>query len=399
MQKKIKPVGSDRTEPTASSGGGAGSAFDTIALLLQGGGALGAYQAGVYQALAEAEVHPNWLAGISIGAVNAAIIAGNAPEHRVEKLRMFWEALTAPSPFAPPTDWQGALVRGETARTTLNQVNSAIVAMQGVPGFFEPRIPPPWFQPTGTLEATSYYNTAPLRSTLEKLIDFDRIHDQDMRLSIGAVNVRSGNFVYFDSKRVRITPDHIMASGALPPGFPAVEIEGEYYWDGGIVSNTPLQWAVENCHEHDMLAFQVDLWNARGRFPRNMAEVLTRQKEIQYSSRTRAGTTLLKEQHKVRRAIADLLPMLPDELRETEAAKALDAVVDPHVYSIVHLIYRPKEYEGDSKDYEFSRLSMEEHWRAGHNDATRTLRHKEIFRRPTDLEGVHTYDLTRDDSV
>jgi NTE family protein len=398
MQKKVKPAGADRPDSAASSASSEPKfTFETIALLLQGGGALGAYQAGVYQALAEADVHPNWLAGISIGAVNAAIIAGNPPEQRVEKLRSFWEMVSAPSPWAAPVDWHNAMARGETARTTLNQISSAMVAMQGVPGFFEPRIPPPWFQPPGTLEATSYYNTAPLKSTLEKLIDFDRIHNQDMRLSVGCVNVRTGNFAYFDSKERRITPEHIMASGALPPGFPAVEIEGEYYWDGGMVSNTPLQWAVENGGEHDMLAFQVDLWNARGKFPRNMAETLTRQKEIQYSGRTRAGTTWLKNARRVHCAIAELLPQLPDELRQTEAAKVLDAVIDPHVYSVVHLIYRPKEYEGDSKDYEFSRLSMEEHWRAGHNDAVRTLRHKEIFEKPSALEGVYTYDLTRDE--
>jgi NTE family protein len=398
MQKKVKPLGEARVSPSVSSEQrGPGSAFETIALLLQGGGALGAYQAGVYQALAEADVHPNWLAGISIGAVNAAIIAGNAPESRVEKLRAFWELVSAPSPWAPPADWQSMVARGETARTALNQVTSAFVAMTGVPGFFEPRMPPPWFQPPGTLEATSYYNTLPLKSTLEKLVDFDRIHHQDMRFSVGAVNVRSGNFVYFDSKEQRITPEHIMASGALPPGFPAVEIDGEFYWDGGMVSNTPLQWAVENGGEHDMLAFQVDLWNARGTFPRTMTEVLTRQKEIQFSSRTRAGTNWLKKARQVHCAIAELLPLLPEELRQSEAAKILDAVIDPHVYSVVHLIYRPKEYEGDSKDYEFSRLSMEEHWRAGHNDATRTLRHKEIFERPSNLEGVNTYDLTQDD--
>ena len=398
MQKKVRPLDTDRLDPSpANEDRGPASAFETVALLLQGGGALGAYQAGVYQAMAEANVHPNWVAGISIGAVNAAIIAGNAPEHRVEKLRAFWELVSKPSPWAGPADWQSMIARGETARTHLNQFNAASVAMSGVPGFFEPRVPPPWFHPQGTLEATSYYNTIPLKATLEKLVDFDRIHDQNMRLSVGAVNVRSGNFAYFDSKKQRITPEHIMASGALPPGFPAVEIEGEYYWDGGMVSNTPLQWAVENGGEHDMLAFQVDLWNARGKFPRSMPEVLTRQKEIQYSSRTRAGTEWLKQARKVHCAIAELLPLLPDELRQTEAAKILDAVIDPHVYSVVHLIYRPKEYEGDSKDYEFSRLSMEEHWRAGHNDATRSLRHKEIFERPSNLEGVYTFDLTRDE--
>jgi NTE family protein len=370
--------------------------FDCVALLLQGGGALGAYQAGVYQALAEGGIHPNWIAGISIGAVNAAIIAGNAPEHRLERLRQFWQEVTAPPGWSAPAEWQAMFTRGDAARTWINQVSSAFAAVAGAPGFFQPRMPPPWLHPPGTIEATSYYDTSPLKATLERLVDFDRINSKDTRLSVGAVNVRTGNFVYFDSKRDQIKPAHIIASGALPPGFPAVEIDGEHYWDGGIVSNTPLQWVVENSDEQDLMAFQVDLWSARGHFPRTMSEVMTRQKEIQYSSRTRAGTTWLKKLHDMRCAIADIVARLPPELKNTPAAKLLDAEADPRVYNIIHLIYRPQNYEGDSKDVEFSRLTMEEHWRAGHNDAKRTLRHPEVFQRPSALDGVFTFDLAVD---
>jgi len=369
--------------------------FGCVALLLQGGGALGAYQAGVYQALAEAGIHPTWTAGVSIGAINAAIIAGNAPEHRVERLRKFWDDLTA-SPFGVPLEWQATMVQGDMMRTFVNQMNSAYTAATGAPGFFKPRVPPPWLEAPGKIEATSYYDTSELKSTLERLIDFDRINAKETYLSVGAVNVRSGNFVYFTPDDHEIGVEHIMASGALPPGFPAIEIEGEHYWDGGLVSNTPLQWIFENGPPHNTLAFQVDLWNARGRFPRTMQEVATRQKEIQYSSRTRAGTTWLKEVQKLRRAIETLLPELPDGLRKSEAARVLDEEKDAHNYNIVHLIYRPQEYEGETKDFEFSKLTMEEHWRSGHNDAKRTIRHREIFDHAATADGVFTFDVAVD---
>lgn len=216
------------------------------------------------------------------------------------------------------------------------------------------------------------------------------------RLSVGAVNVRTGNFVYFDTDTHTIGPEHVMASGALPPGFPAIEIEGEFYWDGGLVSNTPLQWVVENEPRRDTLAFQVDLWSARGEFPRDMFEVMTREKEIRYSSRTRAGTDQFKHVQKLRRAAAELLEKLPEELRNNPEAKLLSTAADRKVYNIIHLIYRAKNYEGHSKDYEFSRLSMDEHWRAGYHDARRTLRHAEVLQRPDNHEGVFTFDLAAD---
>jgi NTE family protein len=187
-----------------------------------------------------------------------------------------------------------------------------------------------------------------------------------------------------------------MASGSLPPGFPAIEIEGEYYWDGGLISNTPLQWVVDSEPRQDTLAFQVDLWSSRGEFPANLAEVTTRQKEIQYSSRTRANTDQFKRLQRVRCALFNLLQKLPPELRDSEEAKLLSTVADHKVYNIVHLIYRSKHYEGHSKDYEFSRLSMQDHWQAGYHDAVRTLRHPEILERPKTLTGVFTFDLAND---
>lgn len=370
--------------------------FECIALLLQGGGALGSYQAGVYEALTEANLHPDWIAGISIGAINAALIAGNAPGERVAKLRCFWQEVTA----NPLLDWAVAFDRvapkGNIARGVFNQMSAAAALVGGAPGFFAPRHPAPWLQPAGSLEATSYYETKHLKGTLERLVDFDRINSGEMRFSAGAVNVRTGNFVYFDNTTHQIRPEHVMASGSLPPGFPAVEIEGEHYWDGGLISNTPLQWVVEGGPRQDTLAFQVDLWNARGEFPSDLAGVVTRQKEIQYSSRTRANTDQFKQFQRLRGALANLLEKLPADLKDSNEAALLRSVADHKVYNLVHLIYRSKRYESNSKDYEFSRLGMEEHWRTGYHDTVRALRHKEVLQRPKNIEGVSIFDLARD---
>jgi NTE family protein len=368
--------------------------FECIALVLQGGGALGAYQAGVYEALAEADLHPDWVAGISIGAINGALIAGNAPEVRVDKLRAFWDRVTD----KPYFDWgqRSFQAKNDAVLQWLNQMSAHIALASGVSGFFSPRFPPPWLHPPGTVAATSFYDTSRLKRTLEELVDFDRINAQRLRFSVGAVNVRSGNFVYFDTTTHTIGPEHVMASAALPPGFPAVEIEGEHYWDGGSVSNTPLQWIVDSQPHFDTLAFQVDLWNARGELPLTIAEVATRQKEIQYSSRTRAGTDSFKHIQRLRRALADLIEKLPETLRNGSEAQLLQPLGNHKVHNIVHLIYRAKNYEGQSKDYDFSRASMEEHWRAGYHDAIRTLRHPEVLERPTDHDGVFTFDLLPD---
>lgn len=367
--------------------------FDCIALLLQGGGALGAYQGGVYEALAEADIHPDWIAGISIGAINAAIIAGNPPESRVARLREFWTQVTSDAAWHWPGTPFADLMNGDHTRNFLNQLNANFAAVFGANGFFSARPLAPWLQAGGTVAATSIYDTAALKTTLERLVDFDRLNAGMTRFSAGAVNVRTGNMVYFDSATHTIRPEHILASGALPPGFPAVEIDGEQYWDGGLVSNTPLQWVIECGARQDTLVFQVDLWSARGQIPRNMADVVTRQKEIQYSSRTRASTDQFKRLHRLQRELAALLNRLPEDLREHEDVRLLKTEASHNVHNLVHLIYRARGYEGHSKDYEFSRRSMQDHWRAGYHDALRTLRHPEVLARPTNADGVSTFDL------
>jgi NTE family protein len=368
--------------------------FECIALLLQGGGALGSYQAGVYAALAEADLQPDWVSGISIGAINGALIAGNAPERRIEQLRKFWEQITVPHALDA---WLTPVSRGsDILRDWMNQSSAAMALIAGAPGFFTPRLTSPWLVPAGGDAATSYYNTAKLRSTLETLVDFDRINSGEVRFTVGAVNVRSGNLVCFDTETHRIGPEHVMASGALPPGFPAVEIEGEHYWDGGLVSNTPLQWVVENVPRRDTLAFQVDLWSARGDFPRDVAEVETRRKEIVYSSRTRASTSSFERIQRLRHAAAKLTVDMPEHLKNSPEMELLRPELELKAYNIIQLIYRAKTYEGHSKDYEFSRRSMEEHWRAGYHDAVRTLRHPEVLMRPKTPAGVFTFDLHMD---
>jgi NTE family protein len=371
--------------------------FECVALLLQGGGALGAYQGGVYEALAEANIHPDWIAGISIGAINGAIIAGNPPHSRVDRLREFWTQVTSSAPW----DWLGNpfgdFARSDDTRNVLNQMSANFAVASGATGFFSARAMMPWFQPNGTLGATSFYDTSDLKHTLERLVDFDRLNAGMTRFSAGAVNVRTGNFVYFDTSTHKIAPEHVMASGALPPGFPAVEIDGEQYWDGGLVSNTPLQWVIESDpRRQDTLAFQVDLWSSQGALPRNLAEVATRHKEIQFSSRTRASTGQFKNVHRVQRALDALLRRLPADFEENDDLKILKSVASDKIYNIIHLIYRAQNYEGHSKDHEFSRLSMQDHWRAGYHDAVRTLRHPEVLARPKSLDGVFTFDLERD---
>jgi NTE family protein len=365
--------------------------FERIALLLQGGGALGAYQAGVYQALAEADLHPDCVAGISIGAINSALIAGNPPEKRVEKLRTFWETVSSP-PLGIP-DIASLKLSNDFQRQMVNQWRALGTLTWGAPSFFKPRIPPPIFTPAAKPDTLGFYDTRPLKDLLERLTDFDRINAKEIRFGVGATNVKTGNFIYFDNLTHKIGPQHVVASGSLPPGFPATEVDGEYYWDGGIVSNTPLQWVLDNQPRQDTLAFQVDLWSARGELPRDMIEVDVRQKDIRYSSRTRKGTDEFRRMQSMRRAAAKLLDQMPPDLRQTPEAELLAQAADNKVYNIVHLIYHAKHYEGSSKDYEFSRRTMEEHWQSGYGDMARTLRHPEVLQRPQSADGVFTFDL------
>lgn len=373
---------------------------DLVALVLQGGGALGAYQAGAFEELSGTTYQPDWLVGVSIGAINAAIIAGNPPARRVERLTEFWNQVSSGiPPYRDPVTvmpWLRAMTENIEQRSALNQFSAWHAAWLGVPGFFQPRVPPPPFQPPGTPGALSLYDTSPLRETLESLIDFDLINNGSLRLSLGAVNVRTGNSHYFDNRETRIGPEHVMASGALPPSFPPVMIDDEMWWDGGILSNTPLQHVLE-LRDDDccVLAFQIDLFSARGEPPRNFDEVLKRHKDIQYSSRTRYTSNMVTELTNTRRAITDLIAKLPKELLDDPEVLHLKDFAEVAPIDIVHLIYRQSPFERESKDYEFSRDTLRERWEAGRRDLRDTLTHPDWLKRAGRDEGATQYDLAR----
>jgi NTE family protein len=363
---------------------------DQIALVLQGGGALGAYQAGIYQALHEAGLEPDSVAGVSIGGINAAIIAGNPRERRLIRLREFWEGITSRKvwPFTPD---------GDDARKARNTWSSIMATLVGQPGFFTPNPINPWLSPRGGRTATAFYDTAPLRETLLRLIDFDLLNSGLVRYAAGAVNVINGNFAFFDSQHTAILPEHVMASGALPPSFPMVRIGTDHYWDGGLVSNTPLQHVLDTAGSDNLLIFQVDLFSARGSLPRDMHDVLARQKDIQFSSRTRLVTSYFCERHNRDAVVKKLLEKIPEdqldphELRLKERLRRLPKV------SIVQMIYQQTAYETQSKDYEFSGTSMRDHWESGYRDTLRTLRHRDWLEMPEGDGGLITHDIHRID--
>ena len=369
--------------------------YDVIALVLQGGGALGAYQAGVYEGLHEAGIRPNWLAGISIGALNAAIIAGSPQAERVERLREFWETICV-----APVEWPAGEGLADTLPFVfdLRSLRNAIAAMralfQGQPGFFKPRFPPPFWSPFSGDAATSFYDTSPLNQTLERLVDFNRLNSGEVRVSVGAVNVRTGNLTYFDTAERRLGPKHFMASGALPPGFPAVEIDGEHYWDGGVVWNTPLSRVLSD-EPRDTLTFQVDLWSAKGRVPCDMMEVSSRLKDIQYSSRTRAVTNHALRLEKMRWALRRTIEKLPAPAKDDPEIRAIENMARSRSYNIIHLIYQSKLYEGHSKDYEFGLSAMRSHWKSGLDDVRRTLADPRRLDPPTSALGIVTHDVHR----
>jgi NTE family protein len=362
----------------------------TKALVLQGGGALGSYQGGVCQGLFDHDRDLDWVAGVSIGAINAALIAGNAPRRRVERLIEFWDLVSSGPGQSFPANW------GQ--RAAWNQWSALAAMLLGVPGFFRPRADPALLL-GGAAPVLSYYDTSALRSTLERLVDFDRINRREMRLSVGAVNVRTGNSTYFDNTEREIGVDHIMASCALPPGFAPARVDDDDFWDGGIVSNTPLQYVLDSHPRNQRLVvLQVDLFSARGPMPATLTEVFERQKDIMYSSRTRMNTDVLAGTRNLEQAVAELISRLPRHVRELPDVAGLRSQLLREPIDIIHLIYRDKAYELDSKDYEFSRATMTEHWEAGMRDVRQALAHPELLQSET-VNGVTTFDLTEPDVV
>ena len=361
--------------------------FDNTVLVLQGGGALGAYQAGVFAGLSEAGIAPTWVAGVSIGAINAALIAGNSPEQRVERLREFWERVSAWAPFTPPSSL-------DTMRPLFNLYSAASAVSFGIPGFFTPRMLPPLIAPEGSLAALSFYDTEPLRATLLELADFDRINDKAVRLSLGAVNVCTGESVYFDNTKTVLGPEHVMASGALPPGFPPVNVGGDWYWDGGLSSNTPLWYVVDEAYRASGLVLQIDVFSGAGELPRNLNQVQERMKDLQYASKTRFNAARFRQQEELRASLRRVLAMLPPEAQSDPDVERLAAVSTRGEVVLVHFTNRHDTMSSDFKDYEFSRTTVDDLWAGGLNDVRHAIA-TQAWRDAVELaQGIHVCDAT-----
>lgn len=374
--------------------------YEMTALVLQGGGALGAYQAGVFEGLEEAGIPLSCLAGISIGSLNIAIIAGNPPETRLARLREFWETICQSNfgltmdPFIEQTLFNV----NDMLRQSLAAYHAGAALLAGQNGFFRPRFPPPSNLLPGDPDVASFYDTAALKTTLERLCDFDRINAGLQHVLVGAVNVRTGNLVYFDNTRIALRAEHFMASGALPPAFAPVEIDGEYYWDGGLVSNTPLLEVLESRPLRDTLAFQVDLWSARGRVPGSMSEVYDRMKDIRYSSRTRMMTDHLRWTQYLRHMLGNLLDEIPADCRADDPwCRIAQDLASNKRYNVIHLIYRNKPYERHYKDFQFGLASMRQHWNSGLDDIRATLSQPDRLAMPQNASGFVTHDIHREE--
>ncbi len=373
--------------------------YETIALTLQGGGALGAYQAGVFQGLHEAGIEPNWLAGISIGALNTAIIAGNPPEKRVERLLQFWETICQPAFGLPlPALYRARVLQLERRRAqSVHGDAGARRTRRGTKGLLCAALSAAFANGRrDRLQAASYYDTAPLKATLESLCDFDRINSREMRVSVGAVNCGTGNFAYFDNTHTTLRAEHFMASGALPPGFAAVEIDGQYYWDGGLMSNTPLYEVMQTTPRRDTLAFQVDLWSAIGPVPDSITDVQGAHERHPvfepHPSRDRHAATLATFPACAARGAG---PCVAGPARRPWCKLAEDLSCSKR-YNVIHLIYRQKEYEGHYKDFQFGLSTMREHWQSGLDDIRHSLSQPDWLAMPDNDAGFVTHDIHRD---
>jgi NTE family protein len=362
--------------------------YDRTVLVLQGGGAMGAYQAGVFEGLVETGYVPDWVVGVSIGAINAALIAGNTAAHRVQRLREFWDTVSSAVPVSVP-------VYFPPLHSLFNRTSAALSAVFGVPGFYTPRVPPPTLLPDGHPDASSFYDTRPLRQTLEHLVNFTIIKQKHMRLSMGAVNVATGNSQYFDNGHDHIGPEHVMASGALPPAFGPVKVGNDYFWDGGIVSNSPLSQVLDEEPHLKGLVIQIDLFSASGALPANIDQTMERQKDIMYSSKTRFNTRRILEEEELRSTVQRVLKKLPAELGSDEDVALLKSLTAGAQVDIVHLINRRYAYTLASKDNDFSRGTVDELWEAGLADARRTFATTEWGAGEAWGDGIRVFDIAQ----
>ena len=360
---------------TSQNGKGVGQ----IVLVLQGGGALGAYQVGVYEALHDAAIEPDWVIGTSIGAINAALIAGNARDERIERLNRFWSHVESPATLAGPLDWLGIG----------NFVANMTTVVHGIPAFFEPNLAAlRGARASVGVEQAAYYSTEPLRRTLGELVDFDSLHASSTRLTVGAVNASTGAMRYFDSRDERIAVDHVMASGALPPAFPAIRIDGQPYWDGGLYSNTPIEAVLDDNPRRDSLLFAVNVWHQTGPEPDSIWQVMGRQKDIQYASRADSHIARQKQIHRLRHVIRDLAKQLPAARQADAHVKELAAFGCSTTIHVAHLVAPRLEGEDHTKDIDFTRAGVRARREAGYADTMRMIE-RSPWRAPTDpIEGV-----------
>ena len=353
-------------------------------MVLQGGGALGAYQVGVFEALHEAGIAPQWVIGTSIGAINAALIAGSRPDERVEKLTQFWSRVQ-----------NDQLVPGGLPNWMATATRNMLAITSGVPAFFSPN-PLAFASPHQKLgaEAAGYYSVAPLRRTLEDLVDLDQLNSGDVRITVGASCVRTAEMRYFDSRDMPLSVDHIMASGALPPGFPPVRIDGELYWDGGILSNTPVEVVFDDNPRRNSLVFAVHIWNPHGPEPETIWEVMNRQKDVQYSSRAAAHIKRQRQLHRLRHIIAELTKMLSEDKRRDNEVGELSSYGCLTRMHVIRLLAPALDYEDHSKDIDFSAHGIRRRREAGYEDTVRTLE-QAPWRKPADeIEGFILHEAS-----
>lgn len=363
---------------------------DTV-LILQGGGALGAYQAGVYQNLFEHHTPIDWVIGTSIGAINSALIAGNPPEKRLENIKAFWDSL------APPTTqnlWAGM----QSWFNVPSSAGTMGTLMNGVEGFFKPRVGSTWdIHAKVDLGRAGFYDTSPLKATLEKYVDFDYLNNGEMRISVCAVDIDNGQSAVFDSAKQKLRPEHIMASGALPPGFPPIEIDGRAYWDGGVYSNSPLSVFLDEDEKNDALCFMVDLWDSSETRPQSMAEAMSRYKDIQYASRSAEQLTMHQKLQDMQRAIRELSKHLAPETRKKAELKSLIAMGCDHTVNVVNLVMKALPADNYFKDIDFSAETIAARWQAGNHDCRRALRHKAWLRPLPPHAGLIIHELPQEE--
>jgi len=369
------------------------TSIDRIAYVFQGGGALGAYQLGIFQALDEHHFHPDWVIGTSIGAINAAIIAGNAPQDRLPKLLEFWTTVSRnvlPG-FSPKND---------KMRQWYNFCSAQSSIYFGQEGFFRPRFNHPLFEQNGSADTISFYVIDPLKKTLSGLIDFDLINQNKIRLTVGAVEVLKGQPVFFDSKNMELNISHILASCALPPAFPAIKIHDEYFWDGGVLSNTPIQAIIQDTNHVNTLCFMANLFDSYGLNPKTLDDVFKRYKDIMYSSQDRLHLEEFIEILRLKRELHYIYEKLPPDLQNDSEIKRLhDLEICPEIMHFVRFLYTAPHSELSSKDFEFSKLSMEERIKTGYQDGMKAVT-SQPWKKPIPVDqGVAIHEICSHETV